>query len=153
MFDQPAADHWPNSGRDRTKPRPSADGASAFALRKGAANDCETTRNQQRRAKSLRCARSNQLTYAGSKSTPRGRESEKSDTNQENPASPVVISQGSADKQKRREQERVSFDYPLHVHDRGVQVLLQRGQRHVHNGAVDERHARSESRGREHPAS
>ena len=62
-----------------------------------------------------------------------------------------MISEGTADKEERREQERVSFDYPLHVHDRGVQVRLQRGQRHVHNCAVDERHAGSESCGGKHP--
>ena len=63
-----------------------------------------------------------------------------------------MISDGTADKEERREQERVSFDYPLHVHDRGVQVRLQRGQRHVHNRAVDERHARSDSCGGKYPA-
>ena len=93
----------------------------------------------------------NQLTYAGSKSAPRGRESEKRDTDQENAASSVVISEGSADKQKRREQERVRFDDPLHVNDRRVQVRLQRRQRHVHNRAVDERHARSERCRGQHP--
>src|SRR5436309_387881 len=151
MFDQPAADHWPDSGSDCTKPRPSADGASAFVLRKRAANDCETTRNQQRRTKPLHCTRGDQLAYIRSETAPRGCESEKSDTDQKNPATSVVISKRSTDKQERREQERVSFDYPLYVHDRGVQVRLQRGQRHVHNCAIDERHARSESCGREHP--
>src|SRR5436190_11824631 len=153
MLDQPAADHWPDSGGDRAEPRPSSDGASALVFWKGTADDRETARNQQRRAKSLHCARGNQLTYVRSETAPSRCESEKRDPNQKNSAASKMISEGTADKEERREQERVSFDYPLHVHDRGVQVRLQRGQRHVHNCAVDERHAGSERGGRKHPAS
>ena len=63
-----------------------------------------------------------------------------------------MISEGSADKEERREQKRVSLDDPLHVHNRGVQVRLQGRQRHVYDRAVNERHAGSERCGREHPA-
>src|SRR5438094_5447396 len=100
MFDQPAADHRPNSGSDCTKPRPSADGASAFVLRKRAANDCETTRNQQRCTKPLHCARRDQLAYIRSETAPRGCEREKRYANDENAAASVVISERSADKKK-----------------------------------------------------
>src|SRR4029077_11249678 len=73
-------------------------------------------------------------------------------TSQENATTPVVISERSADKEKRGKQKRVSLDDPLHVHDRGVQVRLQRGQGHVHNRAVDKGHTGSEGCGYKHPA-
>src|SRR5438093_12434972 len=144
MLEQPAADNWPDDGGDRAQPLPSSDSASALVFWKGTADDRETARNQQRRAKSLHCARGNQLTYVRSETAPSRCESEKRDANHENSAASKMISEGTADKEERREQQRVSFDYPLHVHDRGVQVRLQRGQRHVHNCDVYECHPRSE---------
>src|SRR5207342_469957 len=44
------------------------------------------------------------------------------------------------------------FDHPLHVGDGGMEIRLERGQRHVDDRRVDERHARRENRGDERPA-
>src|SRR6266478_10032949 len=126
MFDQPPADHWSNSSGNRTETRPCANRASTLVFRKRAANDCETAWNEQGRAESLCCTCDNQLMYVGSEAAPRRRHSEQSDTNQENSAPSVMISERSTDEQKRCEQKRVSLDDPLHVDDRGVQVRLQR---------------------------
>ena len=104
MLDQPPADHRPYSSRDRAETRPCADRASAFVFRKRTANDCETAWNEQGRAESLCCTCDNQLMYVGSEAAPRGRHSEQSDTNQENSAPSVMISERSADEQKRRKQ-------------------------------------------------
>jgi hypothetical protein len=90
--------------------------------------------------------------YVWSKAAPRGRHSEESNTNQEDSAPSVVISERSTDKQKRRKKKRVSLDDPLHVYDRGIQVRLKRWQRHVDNRAVDKGHTGSEGCGHEHPA-
>ena len=81
MFDQPAANYWPDGSRNRAETRPGTDGAATFVLRKRTADDCETARNEQRRAEPLGSTRYNQLSYAGSKSTPGGRHSEKSHAN------------------------------------------------------------------------
>src|SRR4029450_336858 len=89
--------------------------------------------------------------YVGSQTAPGGRRSEESDTNQEDSPPSVVISERSAGEQKRRKQKRVSLDDPLHVDDRGVQVRLKRGQRDVHNRAVDKGHTGSEGCGHKHP--
>ena len=90
--------------------------------------------------------------YVGSEAAPRGRQSEESNTNQENSTPSVVISERSADEQKCRKQKRVSLDDPLHVYDRGIQVRLQRWQRHVHNRAIDKGHTGSEGGGDKDPA-
>ena len=62
-----------------------------------------------------------------------------------------VIAERTAEQQERREQKRVRFDHPLHVDGRGLEVRLQRRQRHVDDRAVDEHHARSENRRGENP--
>jgi hypothetical protein len=43
------------------------------------------------------------------------------------------------------------FDNPLHFCQRRVESRLQGGQGDVHDGAVDERQARSENGGRQYP--
>src|SRR5438067_2243537 len=105
MFDQPAPDYWPDSGGDGTQARPRPDGASTFLLRKRTADDRETARHQQRRANSLGRAGSNELTDVGRESAPCRCQREQGDANQENAASSIVISERSADKQQRGEQE------------------------------------------------
>src|SRR5262245_54789467 len=87
-----------------------------------------------------------------SKAAPRGGESEHRDSNEKNSTAPVVIPKRSTDKQKRRKKKRVSLDHPLNVHDRGIQIRLQRRQRHVHNRAVDKCHTGSKGCGDKHPA-
>src|SRR5436309_13263857 len=105
MLDEPAADHWPNSGRNRTKTRPGADGASPFVFRKRTADDCETAGNEQRCTQPLCCTRGNQLLYVGSKVAPRGRQAEERDANHKHSAPPVVISERSPAEQHRRKQK------------------------------------------------
>src|SRR5262249_20787775 len=138
VFDQPAADDGPNSGCDRTETRPRPNRASTFVFRKRTTDDRQTAWNEQGRTEALGCTGKNQLMDVGRKAAPRGRRSEQRDTNQEDSPSAVVISERSAYEQERRKQKRVSLDDPLHIHDRGVQVRLQRRQCHVHNCAVNE---------------
>src|SRR5215468_7439597 len=115
MLDEPATNHWSNSGCDRTKTRPCANRPSAFLFWKRTADDGETTGNKQSCTESLGSTSHDQLMYVGCKAAPRGRRCKKSNANQEDPASSVVISQRSADKQKRRKEKRISLDDPLHV--------------------------------------
>ena len=66
-------------------------------------------------------------------------------------ASAVKVAQRSACQEKRGKHERVRFDDPLNVRYRRMQIGLQRRQRHVHDGAIDERHARTEDCHSQHP--
>src|SRR4029450_10453398 len=84
MFNQPAADHWSDSSRDCTETGPGPNCASPFVLWKRTANNCETTRYQQRGTKSLHSAGDNQLMNIGSKSAPSSRPTNKHTHNNTN---------------------------------------------------------------------
>src|SRR5213079_2848904 len=68
MLDQPSAEHGPDSCSDRAKTRPGSNRATAFVLRKRAADNGETARDEKRRAQSLKCAGGNQLMNVRNKS-------------------------------------------------------------------------------------
>jgi hypothetical protein len=59
-----------------------------------------------------------------------------------------AVAQRSTGQKQGSEQERVGFNHPLHIQNRRGEALLQRRQRHIDSGAIDESHARSQdSRG------
>jgi hypothetical protein len=80
-----------------------------------------------------------------------GRGRENHHANNEYSAPSVTISQRTAHQEKRGEQERIRFDDPLDADDRGLQIFLKRGQRDVHDSAVDEGQARTKNRRGEDP--
>src|ERR1700724_3746200 len=100
MFDQPSADHRPDTGSDRAKARPSTDGASTFLFREGTADDGKAARNKERRAQPLKCAGGDQLTDVRSESARGRRRREKRNANKKNAATPVVIAERTADEEE-----------------------------------------------------
>src|SRR5216117_2481610 len=60
-----------------------------------------------------------------------------------------LIAHRAADEDQRAQEEGVRFDDPLHLGDRRVKIRLKGGKGHVHDGRVDERHARAKDRGDE----
>src|SRR5437870_13479067 len=152
MLDQPSAEHGPDSCSDRAKTRPGSNRATAFVLRKRAADNGETARDKKRRAQSLKCAGGNQLMNVRDKSASRRRQGEDGHTDQKNVSASVAVAERTTDEEERGEQEGISFDHPLHVHRGGVEICLQCRQRNVYDGTVDERHARSQNGGGKDPA-
>ena len=57
------------------------------------------------------------------------------------------VAERAASENQRAEKQSVGFNDPLHIDDGGVKALLQRGQRDVDRGAVDEGHAGGEDGG------
>jgi hypothetical protein len=152
MFDQPSTHYRADAGSDRAKARPGSDRATAFVLCERTADDGKTAGNEERRAKSLKCAGGDQLSDVGGKSARSRGARKKRDPDQKNAATPVVIAERTANEEKRGEQERVGFDDPLKIDRGGVEARLQRGQCDIHDSAIDERHAGSENSGGENPA-
>src|SRR5690349_21132277 len=64
---------------------------------------------------------------------------------------PDAVAERAADEQETREHERVRLDDPLHVGDGRPELALERRQRDVDDGPIDEREARPQDRRREHP--
>ena len=65
----------------------------------------------------------------------------------------AAISQRTSQEQKTSQQQRVGFHHPLHLQDRCIQIRLQLRKRHVHDGPIDECHARTENGRQENPSS
>ena len=77
------------------------------------------------------------MSDAGREAAPGGSRGENHDARDEDSTASVAIPERTADEQQRGEEERISFDDPLDADDRGLQILLQRWQRHIHHRAVD----------------
>lgn len=150
-FHQPPSQDRPDSSRDRAEAGPRSDRPAAFVFGEGIADDGETPWNQQRRTDSLERPGRNQGSDPAREPARGGRRRENHHADHEYSAPPVTISQRTAHQEKRGEQERIRFNDPLHADDSGLQILLERGQRDIHDGAVDERQARTQNRRREDP--
>ncbi len=153
VFDQPAAADRTDRGRDRAEARPRADRAASFGLVEGGADDRQAAGHEEGGAHALHGAAGNQHRRRGRHAAGHGGEGEEDQAGEEDPLAAELIAERSADQDEGAEKQRVRFDHPLHVGDRGVKVGLKRGQRHVHDRAVDERHARREDRGHQRPPS
>src|SRR4029078_3300901 len=65
--------------------------------------------------------------------------------------SPQLVAERPADEDQRAKKESVWLDNPLNVGDGRAEIALERGERDVHDGAVDEGHARRDDRGDQRP--
>src|SRR4029077_11577319 len=101
MFDQPSTHHRTDAGGDRAEARPGSDGAAAFVLCERSADDGETAGNEERRAKSLKCAGEDELTDVGGKSARGRRRGKKRDADEKNAAPAIVIAERTADEEER----------------------------------------------------
>ena len=60
-----------------------------------------------------------------------------------------MIAEHAADQNERAEQQRIGFDHPLQGGDIGIEILLDRRQRDVDRGRVDDGEAGAAHRRRE----
>ena len=153
VVDQAAAQHRPERRGDAAEARPGADRAAALLLGKRRADQRQAARHQQRarrrpapparRSAAARWRDSAQPTDASAKiATPMA------NTRRRPKRSPS----DAADQQQRRQEQRIRLHHPLRLERRGAQLALDRRQRHVDDGAVDERHARADDRRRPAPS-
>ena len=144
VLGEPSAQHGTDGGGDRREAGPRPDGAAALLLGEIGADQSQAAGDQQRAAYSLEAPGNNQLPDVGRQSAPGRGCGEEHDAGGEDLAAAVQVSQRPADEEQRRQEERVRFHHPLNVRQGRMQGRLQRRQRHVHDRAVDERHARTE---------
>ena len=77
---------------------------------------------------------------------------ERHEPGEEDPAAAEAVAERAAEEQERGERDEVRVERPLQTGDVGLQVAADRGQRDVHDRAVEERDARPEHGRRDHPA-
>ncbi len=152
VLDQPAAGDRANRRRDGAESGPGADRSPAIRIVERRADDGEATRHEKGRADSLERPAGDQRRRRRRQATEDRRPREDDEAGEEHTLAPELVAQRAADQNEGAQEQRVGLDHPLHLGDRGVKIRLQRGQRHVHDGGVDKRHARREDSGGEHPA-
>jgi hypothetical protein len=75
----------------------------------------------------------------------RARQAERDDAEQEHAAAPEDVAEAPAGDEQDGEAEGVGVDGPLEAGDRAAQVLLDRGQRDVHDRVVEHDHEEREA--------
>ena len=144
VLGEPSAQHRTDRGGDRRESGPRPDSATALLLGKISADQSQAAGDKQRPAYSLKAPGDNKLPDVGRQSAPGRGSGEEHNAGGEDLAAAVQVAQRPADEKQRRQEKRVRFHNPLNVRDGRMQGRLQRRQRHVHDRAVNERHARTE---------
>jgi hypothetical protein len=151
MLDQPAAEDRSGGRRHRADTRPGADCPSAIGSGERCADDGEASRHEQRGTSALNGSRRDQGACGSRERAPNRRDCENPHANQEDTFSSELVAERATDEHQAAKKQGVRFDHPLDVGNRRVEGVLQRWQRNVHHGRVDERQARTDDRRRERP--
>ena len=100
----------------------------------------------------LQAACRNEMGDGRRKPAPYGSGSEHHDAYREDPATAVEIAKGSPGQQQCRKRQSIEFHHPLNLCEVCIQGGLQRRKSHVHDRAVNERHAGTENGYCQYPA-
>ena len=125
------------------------DRAAAPLSREMGAQEGQAAGHDERRADALDGARDDQLLDVGRQAAPGGSGGEDDGTDGEQPLAPEMIAEHAADENERGQEQRIGFDDPLQRRDIGVEAALDRRQRHIDRGGVDDGDARAAHRRRE----
>jgi hypothetical protein len=138
VFDQPAAGHRSDCGGDGAESRPRANRPTTFGVVERGADDREAPGNEKGRANTLNSAAGNEHRWRGCEATADGGDGEQHHTQQEHALASELIAERSSHEDQCAQEERVGLDHPLHVRDRRPEVSLERRQRDVDHGGIDE---------------
>ena len=146
---QVAAEHRTGRHCERAVARPGADRAPTLALRVGRAEQREARGDEEGGAHALKRTGGDERGRSGREPAQHGRRSESDHAGDEDAAASEPVRARAADQHQRPEHEQVGVHHPLRRHGACREVPLDRGQRYVHDRAVDKREARAEHRGGE----
>ena len=151
MLHKPSAKHRTDGRGDGGEAGPGSDRAAPFAAGKDALMSARLPGTSS--APPTPCTARAAMSWPILAETPHHAEAMEKRTTPDakDSAASVEIAERAACKQQRGKKEGVAFHHPLHVGNRRVQGRLQDGQGHIDDGAVDERHARTQDRRRQHP--
>ena len=151
VIDDPAAHQRPDGGGDGGDACPGADGAPAFTLGEGRADEGKRTGYEQRRAGALHGPGRDQLHDLAREAAAQRRRAEQRNAGDERAAPSEPVAGGTANQHEGREAERVGVDHPLQRARRGHEVAADRRQRHVDHGLIDIGDGGGQDRRRQHP--
>ena len=111
-----------------------------LALREGGGHDRERRGRDERRPEALEPAGEDQELGRGREPVQERGDGEDHEPDQEQPLSPDQVAGAPAEEQEAAEDQGVGVDHPLQLGRRHLEVLLDRGQRDVHDGRVQDDH-------------
>ena len=115
------------------------------ALGEGGGQHREGGRRHQRTAQALQGTSRHQLGRRPGEAVEQRGCREERDADHEEPAPAEEITGASAEQEKPAEGQRVGIDHPLEVPGGEVEAALDRGQRHIHDGRVQDHHELGEA--------
>ena len=149
--DQVATQERSDRGRDPAQARPRADGPAAVLGCERRRDHRQAVGDEERGGDALRAAGGDERAGVGRDRAQQRRRRERDQADLEDLAAAVPVTERAAEHQERAQGEQVPGEHPLEIAEVGVQVTRDRGERGVHDGAVEERHSGSEHRGGDHP--
>ncbi len=150
--DQVAAEEGPDGTGDPGEPGPGADGPAAVIGMEGRRDDGEAPRDQERRSPALHDAGGDERTRGGGQPAHHRGRRKRHESPEEDLLPSDEVTEAAAEQQQRREADEVPVEDPLEAARAGAEVVVYRRQRHVDDRAVEERDARSEHGGEQHPS-
>ena len=141
----------PAARRNAHEPRPCTDRAPSILLADRRRKQGQAARHEQGGSDSLEGSGRDEGLGRRSNPTQGGRHRERTDADHEDATTPVLVAERASEEQEGGEGHEVGVEHPLQVGEIGVQVHGDRGERDVHDRAVEEGHPGAKDRRQEGP--
>ena len=151
VFDHEAANDRPQRRGNCGPAGPGADCLAPDIFLERRTDQGQAARHQQGAADTLNRPGPDQLLNAADQAAPGRSDCEQYHAEREDAAPAEAVAGAAAGQQQCRQEQRIRLDHPLHLRRRRPELALQRRQRHVGDGTVDEDHARRQYRCRQNP--
>ena len=115
------------------------------------AEEREGSGHEQRRAHSLCHSERHERSQGGRGATEGRRDREQDETRQEYHFTAEPVAERPGGEQQAGKDERVAVDHPLEPRDGRAELLLDTGERHVHDGCIEDHHEVAKADGHERP--
>ena len=137
-----AADQWSGGHRRADGRPPRGDRASAIGALVGLPDQRQAGGEHRTTAQTLERTRPDQDARRRCQPARKRRRGEHHHADDEHPLSSVPVRQRTAGQNHAGQRQRIRIDHPLEIGKARVQIPLDRRQRHLHHGHVDEQHER-----------
>src|SRR5262249_31039313 len=149
--DEPAAQERAQCGGDAGQARPGADRRAVVLGAEAGRDEREAPGHEERAADALQRAGGDQHTDARSNAAEHRRSREPYEADDEHASTAVLVSERAAQQEQRAQRQEIPVERPLQAGQPAAEVLADVGQGDVDDSGVEERDARPEYGGEDHP--
>ncbi len=149
--DEPTAQERADRSGDPSQSRPCADRRAVVLGTEAGGDQREAAGNEHRAAHTLEGSRRDQCADARRKAAQHGRDGEPHEPDHEHAPPAVLVAERAAQQEQRAQRQQVAVERPLQTRQPAAEIVPDVGQRHVDDRRVEERDARAEDGGEDHP--